>query len=1168
MRLFFLCALCCALLLVAPLRAAVQQLNYQPNDLPAMPAPMLNDSDWHWLGQKRDSVIGIYGPDRPPMLRTNPEGRVFGYIPDAAYAALHSLGISFRVKHYDTAPEAFAALAREELDMIFVPAGEAVPAHVNDTISVTALKASPVRVVRSSSNPLAGQEFLPGPAITSPYSQLPQVAMGTLPYADVPAVEAYYLIERNYLNTLTIDHILPDLSSPYRFVVNSKEHVLARAMRIAFDALQRHAAGEIIAARWDIANITRFVTTPLALTPTEQAWLQTHNQINMAVTDLVAPFFIKNAQGEITGIVPELLNLIEMRTGLSFNFIEISDSRDLTTRMKRGDVTIAAPLIWSQQRSRDFLMTTPFMFTPEVLVTNTAAQDAPPKRAALVREQDASHWFLKKYPDVSVDYVGNPSLAMQWVADGQTDATINTLVGARYLSEGLYPGKLRLTELKPAQEAAIAFGVSRSEPELQDIMNKALAAIPAGMMTDVLTHWQATPAAHFDTWKLYRKEFYVGALGAATIIAVTFVWAVLLMRQVKRTRRTKALLRQEIQLRDRLINGPPRPFYVASLDGMIVHTNPAFTQFFTPEEQTHLGYSLYDCRHPLYHVWQQIDKNIQPGDIPEEAEFVIDDGRQKRHIRHWMTSYTGDEVGSGGLICGWQDVTDYLQLLEDLSLAREATELASQSKSDFLATMSHEIRTPLSAVIGLLELQTQEGRADTELIRVAHEAAVSLMDIVGDILDMAKIESGRMTLQPQWVSLHALVRPVICAFDGLARQKGINLNLMLPVGDDDLFCDASRVRQVLSNLVGNAVKFTDQGEVKVTVGLTPLESHTELRIQVADTGRGIDKAAQNALFLPFEQAGLSDNAGTGLGLFICQEITRLMGGSISLESEPGVGTVLNVAVPVSVRDIATPLPSPVAEPLPAAPQVALNVLIIDDHPANRLLISRQLTLLGHSFREANNGEEGLAQWRQQKPDVIITDCNMPVMNGLDMTRNIRREDKSTYIIGITANAQQSERQRCLEAGMNECVFRPVKLAQLTTILSQIHSASALSVGDDFSDWVDIAEIEKYMPNSPGAIADFLDIVINEARTDLTQAIDVVQSGDLATAASLFHRITGSLRVTGIRQLTEQCEMLEELAEMQEDREIILLHLREALTLVDRMEASFRNQTTPAQAGAH
>ncbi|MBK4783782.1 MAG: hypothetical protein FT714_04940 [Pantoea sp. Pent] len=325
-------------------------------------------------------------------------------------------------------------------------------------------------------------------------------------------------------------------------------------------------------------------------------------------------------------------------------------------------------------------------------------------------------------------------------------------------------------------------------------MNKALAAIPAGMMTDVLTHWQATPAAHFDTWKRYRKEFYVGALGAATIIAFTFVWAVLLMRQVKRTRRTKALLRQEIQLRDRRINGPPRPFYVASLDGMIVHTNSAFTQFFTPEEQTHLGYSLYDCRHPLYHVWQQIDKNIQPGDIPEEAEFVIDDGRQKRHIRHWMTSYTGDEVGSGGLISGWQDVTDYLQLLEDLSLAREATELASQSKSDFLATMSHEIRTPLSAVIGLLELQTQEGRADTELIRVAHEAAVSLMDIVGDILDMAKIESGRMTLQPQWVSLHALVRPVICAFDGLARQKGINLNLMLPVGDDDLFCDASRVR--------------------------------------------------------------------------------------------------------------------------------------------------------------------------------------------------------------------------------------------------------------------------------------------------------------------------------------------------------------------------------------
>lgn len=509
-------------------------------------------------------------------------------------------------------------------------------------------------------------------------------------------------------------------------------------------------------------------------------------------------------------------------------------------------------------------------------------------------------------------------------------------------------------------------------------------------------------------------------------------------------------------------------------------------------------------------------------------------------IRHWISSFQADGGETGGYIGGWQDVTAYLHMQAALQQARTEAESASQTKSRFLATMSHEIRTPLSAVIGLLELQVQERRPDTELIRVAHESSLSLLALIGDVLDIARIESGKMTLQRRWSPLGAAVRPVVQAFSGLARQKGVVLSLTMPE-DAEILADDHRLRQVLANLTGNAVKFTQQGEVQVRVVLTP----ERLRISVEDTGPGIADADQARLFAPFEQAQGAAEGGSGLGLAISREIATLMGGTLTLSSVPGDGSTFTLEVPVQTRPAA-----PRSEETPALPQgLPRRVLVVDDHPANRLLISRQLVLLGHQAKTAEDGRAGLQAWRASRPDLILTDCSMPEMDGPEMARLIRQEDAKVVIIGITANAQEAERERCLTAGMNACLFRPVELSRLAEAI-RAFDPHGDETGNELSDWLDMAALDAFIPDSPEAADRFIDTVISETRCDLQAARQAVLDDDLPAARRIFHRIAGTLRVTGIRRLDEQCAQLEELAEMGEEPEIILHHVLKATQMLE------------------
>ncbi|HIC7210250.1 ATP-binding protein [Burkholderia stabilis] len=519
-----------------------------------------------------------------------------------------------------------------------------------------------------------------------------------------------------------------------------------------------------------------------------------------------------------------------------------------------------------------------------------------------------------------------------------------------------------------------------------------------------------------------------GWYAALMTIALGFGWAMLVLfdRRVLKPddARTRRVVESE-NLNRTIVEAAPSGIALLSLDdGTVLMQNDTMRAYDARAagEQSLAArlFARFD-RSPGANAWQpdlHVPLPTAQGDTVDLLATIV------------RTRYRDADV----LLCSVSDITSQKAVERHLDEARRAADAANDAKSAFLATMSHEIRTPLNAILGNLELIGREPLTESqnERLHTVESASSTLLDLINDILDLSKIEAGQMTIEAIPFDLAETIRQTGAMFEPLAAAKGLQFDVIV---DDALpsryIGDPTRIRQIAANLVANAIKFTSHGDVTLEVYLRDdTDPASPVVIGVSDTGIGMTDAQRSALFQPFTQADTSITrrfGGTGLGLALTKRLATMMNGAIDVKSEPDNGSTFVVTLPLRAATGDERAHHEAAGNDAALPALAARVLVVDDHPVNRKLQQSQLVALGYDADAAEDGASALRRCADVRYDLVLTDLNMPGMDGYTLARVLRAQYPDLPVVASTAHASAKERARCAEAGVVAVLVKPVLL---------------------------------------------------------------------------------------------------------------------------------------------
>ncbi len=810
------------------------------------------------------------------------------------------------------------------------------------------------------------------------------------------------------------------------------------------------------------------------LSADERAWLEKHQQrLVLAVETGYAPFVFIDSKGQPAGLAQDYVRLIEAKLGVQFNQKRFASLDEIFQKVRGGEVQIVNAITNTPTRAKFLFISEPFISVPNVIIMRNdrtgkmAEYDLQGLKVSLVKSYAITEHMENRGLKLITDFVPDDLSALLNVSFGRSDAAVIDLATATYLIS--HKG---ITNLRVAGEVTydirLSLGVPINEPVLYGILQKGLSAITNAERQEIKNRWISASKQQ----SIFKDRQFWMVLGSvlavsSAIFVIILLWNHTLRRQIVLRKQAEMDARiSEERLKEAQRISQIGNWELNLINNKLLWSDEIFSLFEIDPKKFPATYDGFlNAIHPedrdmVNMAYTRSLKNREPYEVTHR--LLMPDGRIKWVTERCHSDFDADKkpIRSIGTI---QDITKlkqaeieltrYKNHLEeevkirtaDLILARDVAESANRAKSTFLTSMSHELRTPLNAILGFSSLMRRdkqlrpEQRANLDIINRSGE---HLLTLINDILEMSKIEAGKLQLNITPLDLSALVRNVTDMMELRAREKGLQLLIeqssALP---SVIMADEVRLRQILINLLGNAIKFTEQGAVTLRMG-TKQNAHVHLIFEIEDSGSGLSAEDQQRLFQPFMQFGKQpgDNKGTGLGLSITRQYVQMMGGSINVESTLGKGSLFRVDLPLNEVKAAEPLPPQKTEKSEviglATDQPLYRILIVETQLESQLLLSQLMQHIGFEVKVAEDAKQGVTLFQSWHPHLIWMDRQMPDMEGIEATKAIRAlpGGKEVKIVAVTASIEQQDEM--LAAGMDDFVRKPYRFNEIYECLTR------------------------------------------------------------------------------------------------------------------------------------